>query len=211
MQFGPNYIYKCPNCGSLLIRETLLSGNTIRAKVYSDGKTIAPMLPEFPDLTKCEKCDHIFWLSKLNKIGSIELDDLIKNPEWQNTEFAQFLGIDDYFKALESGVAENEEEVLFIRQQIWHAYNDRVRWGENLFVDENDEIKWKENCYTLISLLDQSDLNASIMIAELKRNLGDFDSCLDILNKIDHEKYKWIKDILVRECALKNKNVIPLN
>lgn len=187
-----------------------MSGNNIGAKLYSDGKTIAPMLPEFPDLTKCKRCDNIFWLSKLEKIGTYEWWDH-ETPMWLKADRAEFLGIDDYFKAIDIGVAENELEEFFIRQGIWHAYNDRIRNGENLFVDVNDEIKWNENCHKLISFLDLSDLNQRIMIAELKRNLGDFDSCLDIIKKIDNNNLNWLKEKFIRECELKNKYVILLN
>ena len=62
---GPNYIYKCPSCGNFIKIGSLISGNTYGAKLYSDGKRVAPMMPEFPDLTKCKKCNAI--LSK-NKI-----------------------------------------------------------------------------------------------------------------------------------------------
>ena len=59
---GSDYIYKCPKCGNLLKKLTLISGNTFQGTVYSDGKSIYPMLPEIPNLTKCKKCDEIFWL-----------------------------------------------------------------------------------------------------------------------------------------------------
>jgi len=66
---GPDYIYECPNCGSLLKRGSINSGNTFISTLYSDGKMIAPMLPEFPNLTKCRKCDSILWLSEMKEIG----------------------------------------------------------------------------------------------------------------------------------------------
>ncbi len=207
---GPNYVYKCPNCGNLLTRGSLKSGNSIGEKIYSDGKRIAPMLPEFPDLTKCKKCDKIFWLSKIKNIGTYDWGNPI-NPKWQNADAAEFLGIDDFFKALESGIAEKKEDEFFIRQGIWHAYNDRVRKGINQFIDENDEIKWEENCKKLISLLDQTDLNERIMIAELKRNLGDFEGCIDIIKKIKDKNVNWLKDKFILECERKNKLVIRLN
>lgn len=50
---GPNYVYKCPNCSALLTRESIASGNSFGSKLFSDGKRIAPMNPELPNLTKC--------------------------------------------------------------------------------------------------------------------------------------------------------------
>ncbi len=207
---GPNYVYKCPNCGNLLTNKSLMSGNTFGAEIFSDGKSIAPMLPEFPDLTKCKKCNTIFWLSNLEEIGEYEWGDE-GNSNWENADSAEFLNIEDYFRTLNEGLAVNIEEELFVRQRIWWAYNDRVRNGKNLFRDVNDEIKWRENCVKLISLLDESDLEQRIMIAELKRNLGDFESCLKIIKKIDDVELNWLKDIFIGECEKGNKWVVKLN
>ena len=207
---GPIYVYKCPNCGNLLKKESLMSGNVIGAKIFSDGKRIAPMLPEFPDLTKCKKCDTIFWLSKLKEIGSYDLDDKMSS-NWEHEDYADFLDIEDYFKALNDNLAENMQEELFIRKRIWRAYNDRIRNGKNLFIDENDEMKWRENCNKLLSLFDQSDLNQKIMTAELHRNLGDFDNCINLINSIDKDDLNWIKEKIINECTRKNKWVIELN
>ena len=128
MEPGPNYIYKCPNCGNLLTNESLMSGNTFGAKIFSDGKRVAPMLPEFPDLTKCRKCNTIFWLSKLEEVGTYQWG-YKKSPNWEKADKAKFLNIKDYFKALNDGIAENREEELYIRNRIWWAYNDRTRKG----------------------------------------------------------------------------------
>jgi hypothetical protein len=67
----PNLIYECPYCGNRLKRKSLASGNTLGAKLYSDGKQIAPMLPDFPNLTKCKKCDNIFYVNDLKKLEVI--------------------------------------------------------------------------------------------------------------------------------------------
>ena len=207
---GPNYVYSCPNCGNLLAQGSLLSGNTFGEKVYSDGKRIAPMLPDFPDLTKCKKCDAIFWLSKLNEIGTYDWGDP-NNSDWQNADEAQFLEIDDYFKAINTGIAEDKEEELIIRQEIWWAYNDKIRKGKKIFSDEKDELLWKENVEELVKLFDPSDINQRIMIAEINRNLGDFENCIRIIQSIENAELNWLKEKFVVECEQKNKWVIELN
>jgi len=204
---GPNYVYKCPNCGNFLTNRSLLSGNTFGARRYSDGKVIAPMFPAIPDLTKCKKCNTIFWLSRLKEIGTYDCGKKQKSA-WPDADDAGFLGIDDYFRAIDSGIAENKDMELFIRRSIWWTYNDRHRDGKKMFVDENDEKGWKENCEKLISLLDQSELDLRIMTAELKRNLGDFKGCLDIITSIDDENYYWLKTKFINECEQINRWVI---
>ena len=207
---GPNYVYKCPSCGNLMTKGTLLSGNTFGAEIFSDGKRIAPMLPEFPDLSKCKKCDTIFWLSKLKEIGTYEWGAKMSS-RWEKADNADFLDIEDYFRALNDNLAEDMQEKLFIRNQIWWAYNDRIRNNRSQFLDEYDEIKWRENCNKLMSLLDQSDLNQKIMTAEIHRNLGDFENCINIIESVDNNDLNWLKEKFINECKRKNKNVIRLN
>ena len=186
-----------------------MSGNTFNSTLFSDGKRVSPMLPEFPDLTKCTKCDSILWLSKLKEIGTHKLGDN-DNLHWKNADGAGFLTVDEYIIALNNGMAKTVEDELFIRRKIWWAYNDRIRNGDNLFESVNDEIRWKENCTELIKLLDPSDLNQQIMIAEIKRNLGDFEGCLEIVKRIEDENLKWLKDIFIAECGRGNRLVTKL-
>jgi len=207
---GPNFVYKCPNCDNLLTKKSVISGNTYGSKIFSDGKRIAPMLPDFPELTKCKQCNTIFWLSKMKEIGTYEWGDN-KNPKWQNTDDAEFLTIDDYFQALEAGMAEDKNEESYIRQQIWWTYNDRVRNGENMCKNEEDELRWKENVSILLSLLDQDDLNQKIMMAEINRNLGNFENCMNIVESIDNDELNWLKEFFFTECKRKNTLVVALN
>lgn len=210
MLLGPNYVYKCPNCGNLLVQGSLISGNTFGATIYSDGKTIAPMLQEFPNLTKCKKCETILWLSKLKEIGIYEWNS-VENLKLQHADRAEFLEIEDYYIALNKGIAENHDEELMIRQQIWWAYNDKIRQGQKIFIDEKDELRWKENVEKLRTLFDPSDINQKIMIAEINRNLGDFESCIGIIQGIENDDLKWLKEKFLNECKRKNKWVIELN
>jgi hypothetical protein len=206
---GTNYVYKCPKCDNLITKGSLTSGNTFGAKLYSDGKSIAPMLPEFPDLIKCKKCDFIFWLSKSKEIGSYEWEDK-SNAQWQNMDNAEFLTIDEYFEALELKVAENSDEELFIRQRIWWAFNDRIRNGFEQFQSEIDKAKWKGNVEALLKILDRSNVTQKIMIAELNRNIGDFENCMELINSIETPKMNWLKDAFRNECVKRNKLVFQL-
>lgn len=207
---GPTLVYQCPKCGRRITRESLLSGNTLGAIYYSDGKFFAPMLPEFPILTKCKQCNTILWLSKLEEIGNNE--SYFENSfDTTYADKAKFLSINDYFRALDEGLAETTEEEIFIRQRIWWSYNDRVRKGNKLFVNKNDERRWEMNCYKLINLLDYSDLNQRVMIAELKRNLGDFNGCIEVLESIKDKEFNYVKEKLLDECRKRNSLVIRLN
>lgn len=207
---GPNLIYKCPNCDNILQNQSLLSGNTFDGRIYSDGKRIYPMLPEFPDLTKCKKCEHIFWLSKTMEIGSYNWDDE-NNLPWQNADKAEFLSIDEYFMALALSEAHDRSEEFYLRQRICWAFNDRIRNGNDLYNSEEEKTRWESNIAAFIKFLDPEDVNQLILIAELNRNLGNFDICLTIIESLTIPDIDWQKDAFIKKCLAKNQLVFQFN
>lgn len=209
MMPGPDIIYKCPKCGSFLKNKSLMSGNTIGACHYSDGKVIAMMMPELPYITKCQKCNTIFWLEEECEIGSYDLwDKLNVNTEWINADQANFLTIDEYFEALDINQPEFIKQEYYLRLRIWWAYNDRVRWkGNKLFINEQDGALWKANLKKLLELLDLDDDNDKIMAGEIYRNLGDFEKCMSIIQSISDSDFKNVKDAFIKECNARNTKV----
>ena len=131
MTFGPTYIYECPQCNNLISRGSIASGNTFDMKLYSDAKRITPMLMEFPNITKCEKCNHIFKIDDLKEIGKYSWGDEVID-DWKNADEVNFLDIYDNFTALTKNIAKTDEEELDIRLSIWWLFNDRVRNDEVL-------------------------------------------------------------------------------
>ena len=209
MRPGPTNIHACPECGFKMKESTILSGNTIDAKLYSDGKRIAPMLPSFPDLTKCKKCKTLFWLSKLEPIEKIDPWGKQK-PKYLKMKEAKFPKLKDYFRALEEGLAADEEEELYIRTKIWWKYNDRARKKKEIFLSNQDEINWRTNCERLLELFNPGDYNELIKIAEVKRNLADFEGCLELIKEVDDYDLKWLTDKFKDACANRNRWVIQL-
>lgn len=206
---GPVKIYKCPKCDNLMSVNSLLSGNTFDSELYSDGKNIFPMLPEFPDLTICPKCKTIFWLSKTEKEGVYEWGEET-NVKWKNADHAKFLTIKEYFLALEYLTDLTKEEELFIRERIWWAYNDRVRNRKELFESDGDDLTWQTNNLRLINLVNTGKDFDMIMTAELYRNMGNFEKSLEILNNINNPAHKELISLFMKECKLKNTKVFRL-
>jgi len=343
MQLGSDSLYKCPKCGKLSKKGTLLSGNSFGSTYFSDGKQISPMMPEFPSIVKCKKCKSFYWLNDeneilpeigdgklsssekdrylnyvkdnlscieqglkllddrtekmmypnkecvhyfyvLNKDNNIVVIELMgddeeskkvinhinhlllhkawaqenlavtgqeikgiilcysfynchhlycegfkdykfipypfktKNElEWEkhknrvrNVEYAEYLSLNDWYEAINSGIAENKEKEIYLRKKLWWVYNDRVRNGEKLFVDRNDEAVYKSNCIRLIELLDKYKADERIMVAELYRNIEDYDQCINTLERIMAKGYKEIRKILKNECNKRNRYVIEI-
>ena len=186
-----------------------MSGNTFDAELYSDLRRIAPMLPEFPNLTECKKCRDIFWLSKTKEIGEYSWGDE-PNKLWENADYAEFLSIHNYFRAIKENAAENLHEELYIRKRIWWSFNARLRKGGKLFRFVNEKVRWKENIDRLLELLDIEQVDQKIMVAELHRNLGEFERCMELINSIEDAELEWLKAGFNRECDRKNRNVFLL-
>ncbi len=207
---GPVYVYECPQCSTLITRNSLMSGNTFGTQLFSDGKKIFPMFREFPNLTKCKKCKTFLWLSNLKEKGTYDWGET-DQPDWLMADKAEFLTIPEYFDAIDQNFAKDEDEDFFIRQRAWWAFNDRVRKGENLHNNNNEEKIYKENCLSLIKLLNSKSDYQKILLAELNRNLGIFETSISFLESIQEEELKWLKEKLITECEKKNPLVIQLH
>lgn len=221
MQPGPDYIYLCPTCGDCYSTESIISGNTFGSVYFSDGKQISSMLPEFPVLSKCTNCNTIFWLSKatkhifnpfdylprrfMNKERFIELD------KFTNATKAKFLSIYEYEEAIKNKIYTNKGQEIFLRIKIWWGFNDRIRNKESVFIIDNDKPLWRNNLNRLLKILDIDDINHLFMIAEINRNLGKFEKCLQVIENINSIEYDIFKNKLIENCNLKNTKVFQIN
>jgi hypothetical protein len=206
---GSTYVYQCPECENRLQRGSLASGNTFGSKLYSDGKMVAPMLREFPQLTICPECDHIFWINKLEPVDEFGWND--DDSELDDMDMADFLTKEEYHDALQRGVAGNRSEELYIRRYLLWTFNDAVRRGLPLLKTEDEKVIWHENLNQLIALLDGSnDTHEMILLAEVHRAKGDFDKCMGVLSIIQSADFRWIKAPFQRECNQQNQQVFLL-
>jgi len=230
---GPDTIYQCPQCDNCISVGSLMSGNTFGAKLYSDGKCVAGMMPEFPKITRCSKCKTIFWISKAKKIGQRGfvvtdiLEGTIEDQKYQNAQTARFLSLQQYILALEIPIYTSFEEEFYIRKRLWWYSNDRVRdgkistrllWyfidrlrdGKSLFIFGFNRRRLFENTNRLLVLLYATNDNEKVMLAELYRNLGHFEKCMDILNSIEDPEFNSIKAAFKKKCNDKNTKVFKL-
>lgn len=238
MEPGPIYVYKCPNCANYIRKCSIPSGNCYE-ETYSD---FCPEYPFYVELTKCKECNTFYWYSEENEVGFYEewsyefhwsnpvdweLPDLRIDPPVLLLDEAAFLEINEFFDAISEGTAQNTHEELLIRKYIWWAYNDRIRrpcieeleeglWVRRevpkIFNDARDELNWWDNVNKLKTLLDYTDVKQRILIAEMNRNLGDFENCINIIEGINDDDIpgRW-KVLFINECKRKNKWVIQLD
>ena len=178
---------------------------------------------------KTGKEKRIYSEKQLAKISKYEERKPIYMPKME---------VDDYFSFLEKGMTKNNEEEEIIRMLILWRYNRNiiniksnkliektkkkqsykltkpilcVNMEEFIWFDNLDELRWRDNLIKLIALLDKFDNRKKIMIAELYRNLGEFDKCINTLNEMNDESLYWFKSAIIHECNLKRKCVFSIN
>jgi curved DNA-binding protein CbpA len=169
------------------------------------------MLPEIPNLTKCEKCNSIFFLSDLEPIASYDKYGEISedHEKYSNLQYFKFLDIYDLIRALEL----YPQEEKYIRMRIWWGFNDRIRNeesnNEEIFLNDNDKQLYEDNCNKLIELLDIENINEKMITAELNRNLENFDKCLAIIDNLPDDLNVY-KVLFNESCLQKNKYVFKI-
>ena len=194
-------IYKCPQCGELSGSYQLISTNTLGARIYSDGYTSGVMYEESPVITKCIKCNKIYWLDK-NIIGEYNMY-LTKNTEWQKAPDPEELESDDLITALNDKIYSNKEEELYLRYQLW-VYLNREE------LNKDKQAFYESNCKELIKLYNMEDIDEKLRIAELYRNIGNFAECVKILEAINDKDYSQTKELLLEECKKENRETIKI-
>ncbi|MDX9846161.1 MAG: hypothetical protein RBT74_04185 [Tenuifilaceae bacterium] len=209
MLIGPDYLYKCPRCGRTVKKGSLSSGNTFGATFYSDGRFFAPMYQQYPEITKCLSCGEIFWLDDGALVGMAYPYEP-ETPEWENAPSAEYLSLDDNFVAIDNKIFRSAEEEIYLRVRIWWAYNDRVRRKARRFTGKDDKQRWESNCNALIDLLNPHNIDHTLMLVELHRNLGRFTEALQIAETIPSDNYPAFKAQQLLHCRLRRKRVFRI-
>lgn len=215
MRPGPDRVIECPECGALHRVFSLLSGNTFGATYYSDGKMIAPMMPEPPRITRCDQCRKLFWVAEARQIGEIsphitEEAHIEEDWKYQGADKAWIsapqvseLSEEEFFEAIEGGFAVGTARERDIRILTWWRSNDLYR-SEDAESEHRDVARAPRavsNMEKLFKLLDADDPRQRIMKAEVARHLRNFDVCISLLEGLDNGDYDRYKGTLL-ELAL---------
>jgi len=182
--------------------------NSGSVTVYSDGERTGGdagiQTPHFtPDFGKCPFCNALFFVHNLKPAGS--------EGQYENYEYIDDPVFDDYIKAVKKKIAKTPDEEIQIRVKLWQALNDSIRDNrvqdrrdidaERIFFLDDHAKMWEDNCKALLSFLEKKVEKCvdkdeicfiSVTIAELNRNLGNFDACFDIIENLP-ETFEWLK------------------
>lgn len=202
MLIGNPLIIKCPNCNKAYTQTNLTSGNTFGGVFWSDGSFFAPMLPELPVFTRCTACETIF---NIQSAPNREADQWQEAEKLPNTEL---LEENDLVYALENKIYINKDEEIYLRKKLWWKLNHHP-WKQEK-PESIESSLYKHNNEALIALLDTSDDDQLLMQAELHRNLGNFDTCLNLISQLTDSRDETRVTLLKKACKKKIRGTFQI-
>ncbi|MGI5842660.1 MAG: hypothetical protein ACOX9B_00550 [Candidatus Xenobium sp.] len=205
---GPNLLKACPHCSQQFLMPTLTSGNTFGAIQYSDGKTVAPMLPEMPRFHLCRDCGKPFWIREAPELGRT---DELSGELPPDIQTARLPSVDDYLEALQKGLARGKEEELTLRLGWWWAVNDPER---DLPAQKDPPPRpegWEVELNRLSDLLDREDPTHRLFLGEMARQQGRFEEAVQILSESVPEDLQPAVQSLLALVEKNSRRVEPLS
>ena len=199
---GPILIKRCKSCRGLLKEKTIVSGNTIGAKYWTDGEMQARMLPWTPELIKCSHCSGIQFADKLKKVDEVTtyfgLGALLdKSPEIE-ARVKEQKRKENHYEALPYYEEPNADELfafanlemaahrqLQVRLSAWRKGNNVRRYS-----DKSNPLMEVEkiNLQRLVYLMDSQKHTSNLIYAEALRELGRFEESRRIIDVTNYEE-----------------------
>ena len=179
-------VRECPHCKAHVVQEETLSGNTIGARIYTDGKREAKMLPDHPRLAKCPFCGGLFWVDEAVKVsfGIEAAKGKKKVLAPSEKEMLNFM----------AGQTLPEDKEIYLRMRCWWATNDAWRkLSDPKPAFSPEQVK---NLEALSALFDESLPGHRIQKAEIARELGNFAECLLLLSYQFGEGYDFATNFI---------------
>jgi hypothetical protein len=172
-------VRECPHCKAHVVQEDTLSGNTIGAIYWTDGKREAKMLPDHPALVRCPACAKLFWVEEAAQVG-LGFEVAKGKPQVLAPSEKEMMDA-----LARPGLSGDKE--IYLRMHAWWKANDAWRWVPNSKPAFSRE--QVQSLHALTALLDESEPGQRILKAEIARELGNFDECLLLLSNQFDEDY----------------------
>lgn len=186
---GPARKAYCPHCQAVKLIATIASGNTIGARMWSDMKREAPMLPHASYVQKCEACSKYFTLAVWADYETEpEYAEGGSHGTWGNLTFAEWKETVDQFEA--AGEYTNEDEKTSVYINFLQTYNDEFfRGHEPKEPAEADKALFIKYVDKLLGIMPIEDVgaDASVMLLEFYREAGQWDKVAELQPTVDQK------------------------
>lgn len=189
MNLGPARKAYCPHCHAVKLIATIASGNTIGARMWSDMKSEAPMMPRASYVQKCEACSKYFTLAVwADYDAEPEYADDGSTGTWGNLTFSEWAEAMDQFEA--TGEYTNEDEKASVYINFLQTYNDEFfRGHEPKEPTEADKVLFIKYVDKLLGIMpiEEVGADASVMLLEFYREAGQWDIVAELQPKVDQK------------------------
>lgn len=205
----PRLRYKCPSCGLPYLESVYRSGGMLGFHAFSDGSV--DRLAHSSLWITCCPCCHAYFAKKQllpleapldfdEPCGSLDSgnENRYSIPFWESV-LAQGLFFPDNV-----GIKERNETLLKARLSLWQAANrGRAGFGEG---------KYQRLCRTLLCEIAPERDADRLTVAELYRNLGDFDAALGALRFVREKRKHALRYRAIERAALDGcKETVKIN
>ena len=204
---GPTLLKACPHCSRHFLVPTLTSGNTFGAIQYSDGKTVAPMLPEMPRFHLCRDCEKPFWISAAPELGR---SDQFRGELPADLQAAGVPSAEAHLEALKRGLAKGTDEERTLRIGWWWAVNDPERALRAQEAPPPRPEGWEAELERLADLLDREEPTHRLFLGEIARQRGRFEEALELLSEPVPEELQPAAQGLLTLVEKRSRRVEPL-
>ena len=215
---APAQLYKCPHCGKTKPMLSLMSGNTLGGELWSDGRTIYPMLPRISAIQKCPKCGKYSFFKQWKNRGRSF------SKEFGTTGELSYSDAKEAFKDL-SHSSSNNQRSYEIALFFVHAFNDEFRRpklreaignykhlstvsGSFPSPSEEDGRLFFEASKSVIENTINTK-NAQILKAEMHRERGEWIEAFEILYQMQAGNNQWIVDTILYYTCQRDSSLIP--
>jgi len=209
MILGPGLISNCPSCHAAFLQQDLISGNTINGMYFSDGKNHFPMLPDLPKFVRCEACQAFFWLKDVlseelpRSYGPDEI------PPGEDIPYARWPSAEDLAEAIRLEYFRDIEEEEYLRMHLWWDMNNKFRGGRR--GEPADASLYEINLRELIRIKLAARPVNSLLLAEMHRELGDFEKAMEYLQQVKEAGLQKIVAQVREKILQKDRLVFMLN
>lgn len=220
---GPDQVLQCPACESPMLQPTISSGNTLDAVYYTDGYMDAPMLPRPAALLRCPACKeplvrrHARVLGEVERFGvnlfPEERPPRQANPAWVRAPRVQSAHEPDYVAVLATHRYPRDDEIE-LRIELMHVCNHARRRLPPHATPPPVSALELANLRKLTLLLDPREVEEKVMLAEVRRELGEFDLAASLLaedlpdevelaaqriRQLVAERNRWVAEVFAGE------------